>query len=65
MVGSTDTLVKISESDSIDPPRLDGQPSPPYTPGLLTVLGPPHPTPMNSQSQQFHRSIDLRPYVTS
>ena len=44
VVGNTDTSVNISESESIDPPRLDGQPSPQYTPAVPIALGLPPPT---------------------
>ena len=65
MVENTDTPVNISVSDSMDPPRLDGPPSPPHTPTVPTVQGPPLPVPQICQSQRSHRPIDFGPYVTS
>ena len=65
MVENTDTLVKVSVSDSMDPPTLDGPPSPPHTPTVPTVQGPRLPIPSIRHSQQSHRPIGFGLYVTS
>ena len=65
MVENTDTPVNISVSDSMDPPRLDGQPSPQHTPTVPTVQRPPLPIAPIRRSQRSHRPIDFGPSVTS